>query len=153
MPGGTGDDPTYDSIGDYSESVQLDFDPSVVSYEHLVELFYAAHDATLPASQAGSTSRPIFFGDAEQERIARAVTEQVELTVDGTIRTEIAPLTKVLHGRGLSPEIRAANERHFFREFPAMYPDLWDLVDSASRHRVNAYLYGCGTGTASVRTG
>ena len=34
----------------------------------------------------------------------------------------------------------------FFQEFTAMYPDLQDLVDSTAATRVNAYLYGCGTG-------
>ena len=38
--GGTKDDPTYHALGDHSETVQLDYDPSVITYEELLTVFF-----------------------------------------------------------------------------------------------------------------
>jgi peptide-methionine (S)-S-oxide reductase len=35
--------PTYHDLGDHTESVQVDFDPSVVSYEQLLKVFWTTH--------------------------------------------------------------------------------------------------------------
>ena len=42
--GGTLANPTYRRLGDHTEAIQLDFDPSRVSFEQLLRLFFASHD-------------------------------------------------------------------------------------------------------------
>ena len=51
--GGTDSDPSYFSLGDHTEVVQIDYDPEVVSYEDLLEVFWDTHDwaSTAPKRQ------------------------------------------------------------------------------------------------------
>lgn len=44
--GGTKENPTYEDLGDHTESVQITFDPKKISYEQLLEHFWNEHDAT-----------------------------------------------------------------------------------------------------------
>ncbi|MBP9218256.1 MAG: peptide-methionine (S)-S-oxide reductase MsrA [Sterolibacterium sp.] len=78
--GGHEAQPTYESVcaGDsgHAEVVQIRFDPQEISYETLLEVFFALHDPTTRNRQGhdiGSQYRSILFThSAEQERIAHA---------------------------------------------------------------------------------
>lgn len=64
-----------------AESLQVVFDPSIVSYRQLLEFFYRMHDPTTLNRQGmdvGTQYRSaIFTHNEEQQRIAESVTEQV----------------------------------------------------------------------------
>jgi len=99
--GGTAEEPTYEEVCSdatgHAEAVRLRYDPDVVTYEQLVEAFYAMHDPTTEDRQGpdvGSQYRSaIFFHSSRQEEIARAVTARLEASgaYDDPIVTEIVP--------------------------------------------------------------
>jgi peptide-methionine (S)-S-oxide reductase len=87
--GGSQEQPTYrdvcsDSSG-HAEVVELDFDPSEVSFERLLDAFFELHDPTTLNRQGpdwGTQYRSaIFYHSPEQEAAAKAKIEQ--LTADG----------------------------------------------------------------------
>lgn len=84
--GGTLANPTYrdvctDRTG-HAEVVQVDFDPTQISYEELVRIFFEIHNPTTLNRQGpdfGTQYRSvIFFHDAAQESAARGVKEELE---------------------------------------------------------------------------
>lgn len=84
--GGKTKNPTYkdvctDTTG-HAEVVKIDFDPTKVTYEQLVQLFFKLHDPTQVNRQGpdfGSQYRTvIFFYSPEQEATARAVKDKLE---------------------------------------------------------------------------
>lgn len=44
--GGTTENPTYHNIGDYAESVEIEFDPKKITYKQLLDEFWKIHDYT-----------------------------------------------------------------------------------------------------------
>jgi len=101
--GGTVSNPTYEDVctdrTGHAEAVQVEFDPAKVSYEKLLDVFWENHDPTTKNRQGpdvGAQYRSaIFYGNAEQERVARDSKDRQEAS--GKFRrpivTEITPLT------------------------------------------------------------
>jgi methionine-S-sulfoxide reductase len=74
---------THDSKSGHAEAVRITFDPSVISYEDLLEKwFFRLHDPTTfnrQGNDRGTQYRSaIFPQDAEQQRIAERVKARVE---------------------------------------------------------------------------
>ena len=42
--GGATEDPIYHRLGDHSETVEMEFDPVIISYEELLNVFWRSHD-------------------------------------------------------------------------------------------------------------
>jgi peptide-methionine (S)-S-oxide reductase len=74
--GGQEPSPTYEEVSSgetgYAEAVQLEFDPAVVDYETLLEIFWATHDPTTlnrQGNDVGSQYRSIIFYHSEDQRV------------------------------------------------------------------------------------
>lgn len=84
--GGKLKNPTYKQVctdrTGHAEVCQVTFDPSQISYEKLVTIFFKIHDPTQVNRQGpdyGTQYRTaVFFHSPEQEKIARAVKEQLQ---------------------------------------------------------------------------
>jgi peptide-methionine (S)-S-oxide reductase len=99
--GGTVKNPTYEQVcthtTGHAEAVQLHFDPTVVTYQQLVDAFFAMHDPTQLNRQGpdiGSSYRSaIFYHSPEQKAIAEAAKQKLnaEGKYKGRVVTEIVP--------------------------------------------------------------
>jgi peptide-methionine (S)-S-oxide reductase len=100
--GGRTENPTYkdvcSSTTGHAEVVEVEYDPSKVSYEELLEVFWENHDPTTPNRQGpdlGSQYRSaIFFHTPEQEAAAHASKERVQSRFRNPIVTEITPVSE-----------------------------------------------------------
>ena len=100
--GGTLKNPTYKDVctgqTGHAEVVQITYEPSKVSYQQLLDVFWSIHDPTQLNRQGpdiGTNYRSmIFYHDAEQGRLARRSKEAIEVSgVFGfrKVMTEITP--------------------------------------------------------------
>ena len=97
--GGHVDNPTYEQVCSGStghvEVTQVEFDPSRVSYEDLVQKYFEIHDPTQLNRQGWDVGwqyrSVIFTEDEEQARVAREVLERNRERFRGEIVTEIEP--------------------------------------------------------------
>ena len=97
--GGRTVDPTYEQVCSdatgHAEAVEVWFDPTLVSYDDLLSVFWSIHDPTTPNRQGwdfGSQYRSaIFFHDAEQEKLATASRDALQGGRARPIVTEIVP--------------------------------------------------------------
>ena len=102
--GGTEPNPSYEQVGTgttrYAESVEVTFDPKEITYEKLLEVFFAEHDPTTKDYQdpdEGPQYRSaVFYHDAPQkDAIQLYITKLTEShKYRNPIVTEVAPFTK-----------------------------------------------------------
>jgi peptide-methionine (S)-S-oxide reductase len=100
--GGHVENPTYEQVckgtTGHAEVVQVAFDPGRITFEELLEVFFAIHDPTTEDRQGpdvGSQYRSAVFYHSEEQRetVDRLVAEMNESGVyDDDIVTEVAPL-------------------------------------------------------------
>ncbi len=99
--GGTVPNPSYSEVctgtTGHAEVVQIPFDPQIISFRELLEVFFTIHDPTTLNRQGpdmGAQYRSaIFYHTPEQERVAKKVTAELEAAKiwSAPIVTEIKP--------------------------------------------------------------
>jgi peptide-methionine (S)-S-oxide reductase len=99
--GGSAEHPTYEQVcGEdtgHAEVVQITFDPSLLSYRDLLQVFFATHDPTTPNRQGADVGTQyrsaIFYHSPEQQRIAEVVIAELNAAQiwDAPIVTETVP--------------------------------------------------------------
>ena len=95
--GGKTPDPTYEQVcsnsTDHAEVVLIQFDPSVISYEELLNSFWEKHDPTTLNRQGpdvGTQYRSaIFYFDEEQRNLAQESLNKLQQRLEKKIVTEI----------------------------------------------------------------
>jgi len=102
--GGDVPNPTYKQIctgnTGHAEVVQIAYDPNVVSYRDLLEIFFTIHDPTTlnrQGADVGTQYRSaIFYHDEEQRRAAEEIIAELqdEGVFDKPIVTQVTPLDK-----------------------------------------------------------
>ena len=102
--GGSSKSPSYEDVctgrTGHAEAVLVEYDPARISYEELLDVFWANHDPTTPNRQGpdvGTQYRSaIFFRNPEQE--AAAISSRQRLEESGKYRdpimTEITPASE-----------------------------------------------------------
>ncbi|HSX45451.1 MAG TPA: peptide-methionine (S)-S-oxide reductase MsrA [Candidatus Saccharimonadia bacterium] len=101
--GGHVDNPTpervYDGDTGHAEVVQLEFDPSVISYKEILEIFFVMHDPTTlnrQGNDVGDEYRSIiFYHDEEQKKLAEdAIKNFAPSLWKDPVVTQLEPFTK-----------------------------------------------------------
>ena len=149
--GGTKRNPTYQSLGDHTETVQVDYDPSRITYEQLLAVFWDSHSPTHRPSSRQYMSI-IFYHNDEQRRLAEASKARgYREPASGRAKrkahlyTEIRPFTAFTLAEDYHQKYYLRGARELAREFAAIYPKEADFVASTAAARVNGYLGGNGT--------
>ncbi|KKW06168.1 MAG: Peptide methionine sulfoxide reductase MsrA [candidate division CPR1 bacterium GW2011_GWC1_49_13] len=95
--GGERPSPTYEEVSSgqtgHKEAVQLAFDPQVVSYQELLDVFWKTHDPEQAGGQGADIGSQyqaaIFYHDENQKELAEKSKKGMEK--EGTVTTEILP--------------------------------------------------------------
>ena len=98
--GGQVVNPSYEQVcgggTGHAEVVRLEFDPSVISYRDILQIFFTIHDPTTPDRQGndvGPQYRSVIFTQgAEQEATARQVMAEMAAVWDAPLVTQVLPL-------------------------------------------------------------
>jgi peptide-methionine (S)-S-oxide reductase len=120
--GGTVKNPTYEQVCSHTtghaEVIQIAFDPKVVSYADLLDVFFETHDPTTPNRQGhdvGPQYRSVIFYHSEEQR---AAAEAARKKLDDSGRysspavTEIAPFSAFYPAEDYHQNFYQTNSRH-----------------------------------------
>lgn len=144
--GGTTADPTYQDVltetTGHAEAVRVEFDPSIISYGDLLQVFFSviADPTTLNRQEndSGESYRSaLFVLNDEQKRVANAYIEQLDAAgvYPNPIVTEVTDYTNFydaedyhqdnLFTMKVNPAYMAYFDEPKVEDFKAMYPEWW----------------------------
>lgn len=100
--GGHTANPTYEDVctdqTGHAEVVQVTYDPSKITYQQLLDIFWEVHDPTTPDQQGedvGTQYRSIIlYQTPEQQKLAEASKKAEGAKLKQTVTTQIVPLTE-----------------------------------------------------------
>jgi methionine-S-sulfoxide reductase len=140
--GGTTEAPNYLEIGDHAEAVSIDFDPTVVTYEELLDRFWTMHRCG-SGGGLGQYRVAVFYHNEEQQKLAeksRARAAKKEGVALSEVKTGVSPL-------GTFTYAEAYHQKHYLTSSSEVrlflmetYPTAKELADSTVATRLNAYL-------------
>jgi methionine-S-sulfoxide reductase len=121
--GGTEPNPSYDLVSSektgYRESIQITYDPAIISYDQLLDIYWRQIDPTQADGQftdiGHSYRAAIFFGTDEEKKIAEASKEKLARSgkFNKPIVTEILPAMKFYPAEANHQKYYQQNPEHF----------------------------------------
>lgn len=125
--GGTVKNPTYKDVctGEtgHAEVIRIEYNPDVISYKELLEVFWKTHDPTTlnrQGADVGTQYRSvIFYYDSDQEKEARAYKKALEEAEiwSNPIVTEISPATAFYYAEDYHNDYYANNPANGYCNF------------------------------------
>ncbi len=122
--GGYNGSPTYKQVlggkTGHAEAIQITFDPKIIGYERLLEIFWGTHDPTTVDRQGNDVGHQyrsmIFYHNEKQRKTALALKEELAMygKYDQPIVTEIVPYTNFFTAEEYHREFYEKNPSHAY---------------------------------------
>lgn len=136
--------PTYQRMGDHTESLQVDYNPDQITYQELLELFWQSH---APTTKAWSRQymNIIFTHNREQEQLAHSTWTEVQEKASGKVFTEIKPYQEFYLAEDYHQKYYLQGSYELADEYKEIYPDFVEFINSTAVARANGYTGGYGS--------
>ncbi len=136
--GGTSDNPTYHNLGGHSETVQIEYDPLVITYEQLLDVFWSNHNPTF--ERPSQYMSKIFYHNQYQKETALASKESKEKELGRRVVTEIVPHAVFYPAEDYHQKYYLSQMDDLENAYRSIYPDKNDFVSSTAVARINGYI-------------
>ena len=139
--GGTTQNPTYHNLGDHTETIQIDYDPTQISYQELLDIYWDSHN---PTGQPWSRQYMsiTFYHDSDQRELAMESKQREETSLGRQVYTEIIPFSEFYLAEDYHQKYYLQQEPELMEELSTIYPNFADFLDSTAVARINGYLGG-----------
>ena len=141
--GGTTPSPTYHHLGDHSESIEIDYDPGLITYDDLLAVFFQSHSPTYPSLSVQYRSAIFYRTPEERESAEDAIAGASDAV--GRLYTAVEPFRSFHSAEDYHQKYTLRRYGDLTGEFRRFYPKERDFVDSTAVARVNGWLSGCAT--------
>lgn len=132
-------------MGDHTETLEIDFDSRLISFEDIVRLFWNSHNPARGTYKGRQYLSLFLYRDEEEKDVLLSVRASLSEQIEGNIGTELQPFTS----------FTCAEQRHQ-KYYLKRYPKAWELlqqyygteqalVDSTLVARLNSFVKGYGT--------
>lgn len=140
--GGTTPNPTYQSIGDHTEAISIDYDPTLLRYGDLLDHFWQGHRCQSEAYSRQYMNAVFSRNDVQQEaaqqsRIAHA--QKLNLPID-SVATPVIAIDQFTLAEFYHQNYRIAPHDRLRQFLESTYPDLKSFADSTVATRLNSVL-------------
>jgi len=144
--GGKSSNPSYKVVDLHSEVVEIDYDPDVISYAELIDIFFNAHNETLrPYDQRVKSL--IFYRNEVEYEIAKTKIDAIRKNTDKneSVYTELKAF-EILYLAEPEHQNRSLKlEPSLYSELKQIFKTEDKILFSILASKLNGYIYGYGT--------
>lgn len=144
--GGTKSNPSYHALGDHTETVQIDYDPTVVSYTDVLDRVFAAHD---PHHQTAATQYQNVVLPATQSQ-REAVSRYLDANELDGIETRVERLSRFTPAEAYHQKHSLRGRDRLSNVFREAGYDDETIRESPAAAVVNAHAAGHETATSEA---
>lgn len=137
--------PTYKQIGDHTETVEIDFNPAIISYGEILELFWKGHHPNRKNYKGRQYMSLLLYHDKQQKNAI----EQKKTALEKELHKEIQTEVSTYRGFTLAEE---RHQKYFLKRYPdaikqltELYPSFTAFNDATLTARLNSFVRGLGT--------
>jgi len=128
-------------MGDHTEAIQIDYDPNIITFKDLLEIFWDNHSPCYPP-YSKQYMAAIFYHNAQQKEFAELSLEAKTQLWGKRVWTKILPLTDFTLAEDY-------HQKYYLRKLEGVHKLLnikseKELVHSPVATKLNAYLHGHG---------
>ena len=124
--------------------MQVDFDPTQISYEEIVNLFWKSHNPILP-SRSSQYKSAIWFANDNQLDVINSTMQPLVAKHERDLTTEVLPLATFYNAEDYHQKYSLQRHRSLMNTFKTMYPAFQGFVDSTAAARLNGFASGRGS--------
>jgi peptide-methionine (S)-S-oxide reductase len=133
--------PTYRSLGDHTETTEVEYDPTQTNYSKLLDMFWKNHDSTQKCTRQYMSA--VFYHNEEQKCLAEESLKVAQQKKARPIQTQILKATTFY-------EAEDYHQKYLLQQHPWLMNTLDidpgpDLNSSHIATRLNGYVGGYGT--------
>lgn len=139
--GGTTAEPTYRAIGDHSETVEIDYDPDIISYVDLLEVFWQSHEPTYQ-SPTRQYANIVHCHGMHQYELASESARRYAEEYGRPVQTEIRSSGPFYLAEDYHQKYYLRNNPRWLNAFSSKYAEDQALIDSTLATRLNSCLAG-----------
>jgi len=123
--------------------VQIDFDPGIISYGSLLDIFWDNHEPSV-RSWSRQYMSAVFCHDGQQHNLAAQRKELEAIKLNSRVYTEIIPYSEFYLAEDYHQKYALQHNQEIMNEFKSIYPAFERIVSSTAAARINGYLGGFG---------
>ncbi|GAU96299.1 hypothetical protein RvY_07763 [Ramazzottius varieornatus] len=138
--GGKKENPTYYSMGDHTEAIQIEYDPSQTDYKTLLDIFWTTHDPT--SRHKTQYKSAIWYHNDEQEKLAKETKAARQAEHRSPIVTDIEKFERFYDAEDYHQKYHLREHSRFYDSLKLTDPQ---LIKSHLATRIHGYMYGYGT--------
>lgn len=138
--------PTYHSLGNHTEAIQIDFNPDEIDFAAILNLIWTSHNP-IGTKRSSQYKSAIWFADDQQLATINELVEPLVKKYERELTTEILPLETFFNAEDYHQKYVLQRHDAVMKQFKTFYQVFDDFVDSTAAARLNGFAYGCGSKT------
>lgn len=143
--GGTASAPSYRQMADHTETLQVEFDSGLVSFEEIIREFWWNHYPNRDAYKGRQYISLLFWHNEEQREVIDRLKAERERDLGEPVETEIRPFESFT-------EAEARHQKYYLKRYPnvlqqlsGLFPDDASIARSTFAARLNGFVKGYGS--------
>jgi len=141
--GGTTANPSYRSLGDHTEVIELEYDPRLTTFRNILEFFWSHHDPHSAKACSRQYRSLIFYHNDEQRMVAMTSLRERERITGRKLPTLVIPAQEIVMAEDYHQKYLLQKQGWLLAELELEKTE--DLVHSMVAARLNGYTNGYGS--------